>query len=62
VLAMVSGGQRCPGVLLQLCEAKEMVRRGGNEEEDDWWWCSPIEEDGGEGDSKSAVPRGGFRR
>jgi hypothetical protein len=55
----VAGGD--PGVLLRLCEGKEMVRCRGNEEEDGWQWRSPIEEDGREGGSKSAIPGGGFR-
>jgi hypothetical protein len=42
-------------------EGNETVRRGENKEEDGQQWRSPIEEDDGEGSSKSAVPGGGFR-
>jgi hypothetical protein len=50
-----------PRALLRLCEGTKMVRRGGNEEEDGRGWHSLIEEDGGEGGSKSAIPGGRFR-
>jgi hypothetical protein len=56
----VAGGD--PGALLWLREGKEMVSHGGNKEEDGWQWCSPIEEGGSEGGSKSTVPGGGFQR
>jgi hypothetical protein len=51
-----------PGALLRLREGKETVRHGGNEEEDGRRCHSPIEEDSGEGGSKSTVPGGGFQR
>jgi hypothetical protein len=47
---------------MRLREGNETVRRGENKEEDGQRWRSPIEEDGGEGSSKSAVPGGGFQR